>query len=355
MRWTTGELEEAVRMRESGKSDEEIAQSLGRTDTAVRVKLNRLGVERKRTHVDPEFPDIPVDDLSMDEMFEVLEKVQAFRLRADPVIKMAEVRIPTDGMPVAFSPTSCWHLGGLYTFHEGFRNKMDELLGIDRFYWGVHGDEYEGFPANWAATVWNNLLPPELQKKLVAKIISHLHHEGKLLYSMWSNHPAFEERATGEDPSKILWRGSAPGVPYFSGKGIVKLQVGGGGKKYQEYILSLAHVFKGHSQWNPNHSQRKQFDRVPQADFVIQGDKHTYAYQEMIAKTEAYDAGLQKNETVHLVQTGTAKSLSDPYTLRGWSRGHFIWPVFVLSGKEHRVHRVGDRAALEWYLQREDF
>jgi len=354
-RWSEEDLEIASRMYKEGVNQKDIAAKLKRSEVSVQVKLSREGVFRESKHVIPEFPDIPIDDLDIDECFDVLDKIQLFRHKVEPVIKSAEIRIPTDGMPVAFSPTSCWHLGGLYTYHEGFREKMDELLGIDRFYWGVHGDEYEGFPADWAMTVFNNLLPPSIQKKLVAKIISKLHGEGKLLYSMWSNHPAFEERKTGESPSEIIWRGQAPGVPYFSGKGIVKLLVGGGGKKYQEYILSVAHVFKGHSQWNPSHSQRRQFDNVPQADFVIQGDKHSYSYQEIMGKTEAYDAGLQKNYTVHLVQTGTAKALNDPYTLRCWSRGVFIWPVFVLSGKEHRIHRVGDIEALHWYLQRDDF
>jgi hypothetical protein len=88
---------------------------------------------------------------------------------------------------------------------------------------------------------------------------------------------------------------------------------------------------------------------------VIQGDKHRYAFQEVSHRTKAYDAGLQENLIARMVQVGTAKTGPDPYTLRKFDRGIFIWPCFVFSALQHDVHRVYDRTALEWYLAREDF
>jgi len=298
-------------------------------------------------HIPPEFEELQNPELDIDTWLDQFQAIQKLRMKAQPSILSATVRFKTGGLPIAFSPTSCWHLGGLYTFYEEFRNKMNELLEIDRFYWGAHGDEYDGFPANWATTVFLNLAPPYLQKRIVSKVIDKLQHNGKLLYSMWSNHPAFEERKTGEDMSEVMYLGK---VPYFVGKGIVKLCVDD-----QEYILSVAHEFPGHSQWNENHAQRKQLMKVPQADFIIMGDKHTYAYQERAHNIEAYDAGLQENMIAHLVQTGTAKSLNDPYSVRNWNRGVFIWPTFVLSAKEHKIHKIYDTEALKWYLDRDDF
>lgn len=350
--WSASDIALLMEHRNSGLSHPEIAKKMRRTRKSVARKWERImreyGKSSSPKHTKPEFPDLPdVNDVSVEEYLDHIDTVQAFRQKVDPVITSAKIRLPTNGKPVAFSPTSCWHLGGLYTFHEEFRKKMNDVLTIDRFYWGAHGDEIEMFPPNWANTVFNNLIPPSQQKRLVAKIINKLHENGKLLYSMWSNHPAFEERITGENPIEILYKDK---IPYFSGKGIVKLYVDD-----ELYVMSVAHLFKGHSQWNPNHSQRRQLDNIPQADFVIQGDKHTYSYQEIASKIEAFDAGLQANYITHLVQTGTAKSLNDPYTIRGWQRGAFIWPTFILSAKEHKIHRVYDLATLEWYLQRKDF
>jgi len=347
-KWT--EADEIYLINNWGELDkEEIAEYLNRTPSAIQKKKEKLNKSGKYgNHPAPEFPNLPdPDTVTIDEYFQALDAVQTLRLKSEPIITSAEIRIPTNGKPIAFSPTSCWHMGGMYTFYEGFRERMNEVLEIDRFYWGAHGDEIENFPPNWAGTVFNNLIPPNQQRKLVAKIIDRLHQNGKLLYSMWSNHPAFSERLTGENPMEIIYKNK---VPYFAGKGLVKLYVDN-----ELYILSVAHLFRGHSQWNPNHAQRKQFDNIPQADFVIMGDKHTYSYQEMMSKGEAYDAGLQNNRTVHLVQTGTAKSLNDPYTVRWWCKGNFIWPTFVLSAKEHKIAKVTDTAALQWYLDRDDF
>lgn len=325
-----------------------------RTGQACKKRYYRLrAMEREAQpeeppHPPPEFLDLLTPEMDVDEWLEALPAMQSLRLKAEPHQVVATVEIETDGMPVAFIPTSCWHVGGLYTFYEGFKEKLQELLDVDRLYWGVHGDEWEGFPPGWGSTVFLNLMPPHLQRRLVAKLIEKIHGAGKLLYSCWSNHPAFLERQTGEDQSAALYMGK---VPYFRAAGVVILKLG-----EQRYILDVAHSFPGHSYHNPSHSQGRELAQgLPQADFVIQGHKHSYAYQEYSHRTKAYDAGLQENLIAHLVQVGTAKTGPDPYTLRRWNRGVLIWPAFLLSARKHEIARVCDRVAMEWYLSRTDF
>lgn len=349
MAWTMEEDGLLLSLREQGLSYREIAAELDKSKSACTRRWNKLNETHHDTppHPHPLFPDIAKPELDVDEVLDQLEAIQSLRMRIEPVTTVATIKIQTQ-KPIAFIPTSCWHLGGLYTAYRGFRIKMNELLSIDRLYWGSHGDDWESFPPGWAMTVFNNLLPPYIQRQLVAKIVDKLHQNGKLLYSCWGNHPAFMERLTGEDPQRVVY---CEKVPYFSGRGVVKLYVG-----EQLYVLSVAHSFPGSSIHNPSHSQGRQLDKqVPQADFIIQGHKHDYAYQERTHHVEAYDAGLQENLTAHLVQTGTAKDGPDPYSLRGWNRGVFIWPTFVLSAKSHAIHRVYDTAALLWYLSRDDF
>lgn len=357
-KWTDSEIAvlcELVDDAEFGRPDwNEISKSVGRSPDSCRKKYRRIIISKtiepgkSIEHVIPDFPDLSSPEVNIDEWLEELSKIQSLRMKAQPHTTVADIVLDTDGDPIAFSPTSCWHIGGLYTFYKGFKEKLVELFEIPRFYWGIHGDEYEGFPPGWASTVFLNLVPPEIQRLIVAKIIDKIHEAGKLLYACWSNHPAFMERLTGEDQAEILYSGK---VPYFRGAGVLKLKLG-----EQTYILDVAHSFPGTSYHNPSHSQGRELSQgLPQADFVIQGHKHSYAYQEMSHRTKAFNAGLQENLIARLVQVGTAKTGPDPYTLRRWSAGVLIWPTFALSAKQHEIHRVYDRAALEYYLGREDF
>jgi hypothetical protein len=49
------------------------------------------------------------------------------------------------------------------------------------------------------------------------------------------------------------------------------------------------------------------------------------------------DAGNRESRRVLLVQTGTAKSGADKYTIRGWSKGEFEWATLVFGAKEHKI------------------
>jgi hypothetical protein len=344
--WNDADTQRIGELRQAGREWSEIANVLGRSKESCRARL-RYSSNQKPTHPSPQFTDLIQSEMNIDDWLQQLEKIQQLTISAQPQQTSAEVYIETE-KPIVYIPTSCWHLGGLYTAYKEFQAKLNEVIVVDRVYWGIHGDEWENFPAGWAETVFLNIVPPHLQRMLVVKIVEKLHSLGKLLYSMWSNHPAFTEKQTGEDRSAFIYQDK---VPYFRAKGILKLHVGS-----QTYILDLAHRFPGSSMYNPVHAQGRELSQVPQADFVVMGDRHIYAYQEFTHRTEAHLAGLQENMVAHLVQVGTAKDGPDPYTLRNFAnRGVFIWPAFVLSAKAHSIHRVYDRAAMEWYLGRKDF
>lgn len=350
-KWTTEDLDALRSGKERGLSYSEIANSIDRTSDACKRKSYKVRHFVGADHPAPTFVDMPRDDLDIDSWLEQLSTIQSFTLRARPVTTVAEVRLKTDGRPIAFVQTSCWHLGGLYTAYAGFRERLESLLNIDRCYWGSLGDEWEGFPPGWAATVFNNLVPPSMQKILVWKIIEKLASKGKLLYSCWSNHPAFTEKITGEDESASMYYKA--GVPYFNAKGILKLFVDD-----EMYVFDIAHSFKGSSELNPNHAQGREFRIFPYADFVISGHKHAFSYQEYHTNTAALDAGLAKNGVTHLVSVGAAKTLPDPYTVRSWQRSRWefeTWPTFILSAKAHRIARVHDEESLIWHLARDDF
>lgn len=350
MRWTQAEIARLIQTAEAYENDpcwEEIGETLGRTPSSCRSKYARAD---KNIRYLPEFPGLKEPDVDIDEWLDQLEVLQSLRKRAQPSTETAVVKIETGGKPIAFSPVSCIHLGGLYTYYPGFRERLRQVLEIERFYIGTHGDDIEAFPPGWAQTVFQNLIPPDIQRAILVKIVEKLAEKGKLLYALWGNHEAFMERIAGENPSSSIYYKNE--IPYIDGKGILKLHVGD-----QLYVGVLAHKLKGISQYNPNHPQGKQFRMFPFADFVISAHLHQYAYQEYHCNATAYDAGLVENRMARLIQVGSTK-LDDPYTMRFFQKGVWdfdTWPVMILSSKKHAIHRVHDIESLKWYLDRKDF
>lgn len=350
--WTSGETKRLLQLRDGESlSFGQIGLLLEKTTNACKNKYKREKARKEKKHAMPDFPDLASPEVDLDNWLEELGKLQELILDAQPHTIVATVKIRSGGQPIAFMPTSCWHIGGLYTFHDKFREKFNELLQVDRLYWGSLGDEWEGFPPNWASTVFNNLVNPTIQKQLIWKIIKRLAKEGKLLFSCWSNHPAFMQRRTGEDPAAQLYYRAE--IPYFNARGIVKLYVDG-----MRYILDVAHDFKGASMYNPNHQQGREMRSFPYADMIISSHKHQYSYQEYHVNGMALEAGLTQNNMARLVNVGSTKAGPDPYTVRGWGLGQFTfdsWPCFIFSAKRHAIHQVHDLDAVKWYLEREDY
>jgi len=281
---------------------------------------------------------------SLEDWWMLLEHAQRIITHADPIQTQAEIML--GDKPVAVMFTSCWHLGSRFTAYAEFREILNKLLETDRFYIGIHGDEIDNFGVSFpsAEAVFNQLIPPKYQRQMLAQLVNRLAEKKKALYACWSNHPGFDERKLGENLVKPIY--AEAGIPYFDGKGTIRLKVG-----EQEYLLYVAHEFKGQSQWNRNHAQVRALTfEMPGADLVVMGDKHTAGIHKVPHHVPAYDAGLHESMWAWLVQTGTAKSGPDLYSIRNWTHGIFEWPVFVFMPNEHSVFPVERLKDLDYFL-----
>lgn len=295
----------------------------------------------------PRFPDTPLVEFSWEEVYEVAERLADIAHRAQPAIVTATVHIPSN-KPIAIMNTSDWHIGSRFMAYKTFRKILELSLQIPRLYWGVFGDEIDNFPLDWLPPAIMQVITPTTQKQIVHGIVDKLIEKNKLLFSFWSDHPAFTERRTGENPMEPAYMGR---IPYFHGKGVIKLLLGKEEESAEEYVIYGAHQMKGRSIYNPNHPQmRALLWEVPQADFVVMGDKHQYAYSEFPHHDMAFLSGLHRNRIAHLLQVGTAKNGPDHYTIRGWTKGNFEWPIFVLYPGEHKIKRCYDFGDLEHFL-----
>ena len=309
---------------------------------AVQVMDRPEAMSTMEELIRPKFPGIQFPDFGWAEVFETAERLSELTNDATPTITSAEVVLETD-KPIAFMNTSDWHIGSRFMAYKTFRAALNLCIATPRVYWAIYGDEMDNYPLDWMPPAIMQVITPRTQQKIVHAIVDELIDHGKILYSFWSDHPAFTERKTGDNPMEPIYMGR---VPYFHGKGVVKLRVG-----EQRYVIFASHKFKGSSIYNPTHPQmRALLWEVPSADFVIMGHRHQYAYSEVPHHDLSYLSGLHKNRVAHLLQVGTAKSGPDHYTIRGWSDGMFEWPIFVLYPGEHKVKRVYDFEDLEHFL-----
>jgi hypothetical protein len=279
-------------------------------------------------------------------LFDVIEDLQGIVDRADPITTSETIEIETD-LPVVVMFTSCWHLGGRYVFYKKFRELLRLTLETPRVYWGVHGDLGDFFLPTFrnAEPVLTQLVHPAFQRKLATYVLGKLAEKGRLLYGCAGNHEDFIVKVIGEDLLKPEF--TDRGVPYFVGKGVVRLRVG-----EEEYIVGVAHKWPGNSYFNPTHAEiRALMVDIPGADVIAGGHLHGFAHQEIGKSSLAHEAGVLHNHRFHAVAIGTASNGPDPYSIKGWSRGTFEWPMLAFYPDRHQIKRVYDWEDMEYFLK----
>jgi hypothetical protein len=246
---------------------------------------------------------------------------------------MGERTLGTGG-PVGIVFASCAHLGGRYTAHSAIRDLVDRALDVPNLYWAPLGDDIEGYLSGFPdkSSVHEQALSIDVQVIMLEKLISKIAGTGRLLLGTASQHGGkWFEAKNGSNPIKDAYR--AAGVPWYDGQAYIKVHVGD-----QLYQMAVAHEFPGSSMYNQLHPHiRALRDNYPMADLIVQGDKHTYAVSEVTAYIREYDAGNRASPFTWFVQTGTAKTGLDKYTIKRWPHGILEWPVVIFESNTHNI------------------
>lgn len=288
------------------------------------------------------------DDFDVDTFLEEAAR-QVRRLdKVDPIITQDRFHFDGD-KPIAVAFVSCLHLGGRYTAYDEFRDIYEQILDIPRLYFGSLGDDIEGFISYFrdAEAVYDQIIDPKRQRVILERVLEPMAAQNKLLFGCSSQHgDKWQRRQSGDNPIKEMYMDTF-GVPFFDGVGYIEFVVG-----KETYYIALSHEFPGTSQWNPLHAQQRASKfRFPLADVVVQGDKHTTAYALVTSFMDEYLMGSRPSPYTWLVQSGTAKTGPDKYTITNWSRGNFGWPVVIFYPNKHdltvemdldRVRRILD-------------
>lgn len=328
------------------KTWQEVGATYGMTGEAARSRVKRWRDKGGKIVEDLSdlIEELP-DTFDVEEALEIADKLQAILNKIDPVITSIELQMPAEPLAIMF--TSCSHVGGRYTFHKGLREIFDEVLKTEKLYLGLLGDEIEGFLAGFpdATAVTDQVLPLKVQMKIQSWYLKQWSDAGKCLFGCHSQHGGkWFEQKVGLNPIKGEYIRTK--TPFFDGQGLVKLKVGD-----EQYIIIVGHSFKGSSIYNLNHPQRRVtlFD-YPSADVAVMGDKHSYSVQHSADRVNEFYEGLRPSPYVWHVQVGTAKIGPDPYTIRGWQRGWFEWPVLVFYPDKHCIKQAYELGDLEYLL-----
>lgn len=284
------------------------------------------------------------DDALFDDLEKLAELSQSVRSRIDPVITHATIPLPGSA---AILMAGCLHMGSRWTVHSMIREKLMEVMGLPGLHIGLFGDEVDDFISGsfaGAASVYDQALAPDLQRKMFELFIDRI--KDRVLFGLWGQHGALWDKKQGWHYIKELY--TRRGITYFDGQGYIKLYIGN-----QVYNVAVSHKFPGHSMYNPVHAQKRVlWQRFPNADLVVMGDKHTWAvHQESIYQNE-YFAGNRPSPYVTLLQIGTAKIGPDPYTIMGWERGQSEWPFVWFSGTDHEIKVTTDLEDVKMWLAR---
>ena len=316
-----------------GRQLRDVQDRVHRTSNPERVARFLSGEHTPGIKEGPTFPDwTPPEDVDWREWFDSFQTTQDLYKRIDPSQEILTVDLSKSKTPVAVAFAADFHMGGGYTDHRAIRSTIEYILATPGLYVATIGDLIEGFiPGEKSAeTVEQMVGSLKGQLGALKSVIAELAKAKKILCMTWGDHDAkWFEKLVGLNIVKSQFHDR---VPYFNGRGLIRLLVG-----KQEYWLQVNHALPGNSYLNPNHAQRKAALTLFPADVTASGHTHKPAFQMMHHFDQLREVGINLGGRSWLVQVGTFKTGPDGYTVRTWTRGIMGVPTGVFYHDRHEV------------------
>ena len=242
------------------------------------------------------------------------------------------IRLATN-RPIALCFSGDWHLGSGSTDHAMWQEDIEFLLNTPDLYYAVLGDEYENIRTfKTLQAVIAQVLPVDLQRRVMEAVTTELASKGKLLWTTWGNHgDEFDERLIGESLTADFRR--AQTVPHLGSLGLIRLQVGS-----EEYTILATHKAGHKSAFNALHGAKRLYQTVYPADVVVTAHDHAPAHEEYNHYAMARDMGRGFGGTSWLVACSTYKTqASNDWAARRYGRAILKRETAVLYPDEHRI------------------
>lgn len=323
------DYQQVKEMRDHGHSWDSVATAQGLPSGEVARKRFFRAKRSTLQHEAPTFPDWKVPESpNWRDWLKAFDDMLELHKTADNILTQLNIVLPGD-QPIAVASASDLHMGGGFTNHKAVKKTLEFILDTPGVYVGISGDSIEGFIPGMKGAASSDQMAGSIGAQLHAmdSLVNDLTQAGKLLWWTWGDHDAkWFEDAVGLNVVKRLIDRK---VPYFAGRGLVRLTVGA-----VDYLIHVNHGEKYNSQINETYAQRKMYDYVIPADVTISGHTHKPAYHVAHRYSYLRDMGYNVGGKTIFVQNGTFKTGPDPYSTRWWTKGIMGVPTLVFGAKE---------------------
>jgi hypothetical protein len=276
-------------------------------------------IEEEASHPSVEYLDNKISEVTPWEILDAIETMQGVVGKSGNGQHDARVKITTDE-PIVLVFSGDWHLGSHATDHKSWRRDLQTIVDTDHVFVVVTGDEIDNFHGfKSVGAVLGQVIPPKLQKRLLASIFVELAKRKKIVARTWGNHlEDFDDRVFGGDVADYNDL-----MPYLKDDGRLYLDVGG-----FEYRIYVKHHFRNHSNMNKTHGAKQavRFD-WPEADIAASGHTHD---------GNAIEIWRHGDLEKVVVKTGAYKT-DDTYSMRYFGRSTVGIPSLVLWPGERKI------------------
>jgi hypothetical protein len=275
-----------------------------------------------------EFPDKKQGDFNYKEWLKAAQATQDLHHKASSKQDIATVKINST-KPIALVLTADWHLGSISCDYMSFLRNHEFMLNTDGMYMGVVGDTIDNFyQFSNAHAILSQAIPPAKQRRLLGEIFHALLEKNKLLFVGYGNHETRDEKWFGDN---LVARMVEERIPYFSGKGILKLYVGD-----QIYTILVMHKTGANSKINTLYGAKMEYSRYFPADVVVTAHTHVPAIESYYHYGAAGRAGFPFGGDSWLVKTGTY-NVDNGFSKRYYNHGFVCDPTLVLFPRERKI------------------
>jgi len=275
-----------------------------------------------------EFPDKKQGNFNYKEWLKAAQTTQDLHHKSSSKQDVATIKINTT-KPIGLVFTADWHLGSVSCDYNSFLRNHEFILNTEGIYMGVVGDTIDNFyQFNNAHAILQQVIPPAKQRRLLGEIFHALLTKNKLLFVGYGNHETRDEKWFGDN---LVARMIEDKIPYFSGKGIVKLYVGD-----QLYTILVMHKTGSNSKINSLYGAKMEYGRYFPADIVVTAHTHVPAIESYFHYGAAERVGLPFGGDSWLVKTGTY-NVDDGFSKRFYNFGVVCDPTLTLFPKERKI------------------
>ena len=276
-----------------------------------------------------EFIDKRKSNFNWREWVKAAKKMQEFHSESSSKQDVASINIDSGDSPIVVVFSADWHLGSVSADYLMFLKNIDFILNTPNVFIGVVGDTIDNFHQfKNVHAILQQVFPPSRQRKLLGEIFSEMVNKKKLLFVGYGNHEARDEKWIGDN---LVARLVEDDIPYFSGKGIVKLNVGD-----QLYTILAMHKTGRNSKINALYGAKQEYLNYFPADIVVTGHHHIPAIESYMHFGAAQRAGIPVGGMTWLIKTGTY-NVDDGFSKRYYDAGMVCDPSVVLFPREKKI------------------